>query len=239
MHYYGYLRPVMLQLTPKEISGNTFLLSPDKCLYWQEERALILSDLHFGKTGHFRKSGIAVPQAVFKEDLQRFVSLLQTFKPARVIVIGDMFHSRDNKEHALFVKWRKDFSHLRIQLVMGNHDILDNRWYRDAGIELINGRLDNGNFSFIHDIGELENNTTTGNYFFSGHIHPGVSLSSTGRQSLHFPCFYFTRQFAVLPAFGKFTGTCSIRPKRGESVFAIMPANHAEKEQGGLVQLFG
>ena len=30
-------------------------------MFWEEEKALIVSDLHFGKTGHFRKSGIAVP----------------------------------------------------------------------------------------------------------------------------------------------------------------------------------
>ena len=218
------------------ILKNNFWLSPQRVIFWEEKKTLILSDLHFGKTGHFRKSGIAVPQTVFKEDLQRFVSLLQTFKPAKVVVIGDMFHSHDNKEHALFLKWRKDFSHLSIQLVMGNHDILDTGWYQNAGIELIHGRLDINSFSFIHDIEEAADNT--GNYFFSGHMHPGISLSSMARQSLHFPCFYFTKQYAVLPAFGKFTGTCSIKPKRGESVFAITPANHPKKEQGGLVQLF-
>jgi metallophosphoesterase superfamily enzyme len=54
---------------------------------------LIVSDLHFGKTGHFRKSGIAVPQSVYKKDLQRLFHQVQYFQPRKLIVVGDLFHS--------------------------------------------------------------------------------------------------------------------------------------------------
>ena len=114
----------MQQFLPHTLSGNTLILSVDRCIFWQEQKTLIVSDLHLGKTGHFRKSGIAVPQAIFKEDMQRLVTQLQLYKPEQVIVIGDMFHSHDNKEHDFFLKWRNDFSQLAIQLVKGNHDIL-------------------------------------------------------------------------------------------------------------------
>lgn len=228
--------PPMPQIIPHNIQHNTFLLSSDKCIFWQEQKALILSDLHFGKTGHFRKNGIAVPQNVFKEDIQLFVSLLQQFNPATVIVIGDMFHSRDNKEHELFVKWRKDFEQLRIQLVMGNHDILHRNWYQNAGIELIDDCHDMEDICFVHDVAGIT--LTEGKFYFSGHIHPGISICSGAKQSVHLPCFYFTQQYAVLPAFGKFTGTYPVKPKRGDSVFAIMPVNHQKKEQGGLIKVF-
>ena len=226
----------MPQVIPHIIHQNTFLLSSDKCIFWEEEKTLILSDLHFGKTGHFRKSGIAVPQDIFKEDIQRFVSLLQQFKPVNVIVIGDMFHSHDNKEHALFLKWRKDFEQLTIQLVMGNHDILHKSWYTNAGIQLIEGCHHINQVCFVHDIAEVERKENF--YYFSGHIHPGISVASGARQSVQLPCFYFTQQYAVLPAFGKFTGTYPIKPRRGETVFAVMPVNHKKKEPGGLIKLF-
>lgn len=226
----------MPYIIPHIIHQNTFLLSSDKCIYWEEQKTLILSDIHFGKTGHFRKSGIAVPQDVFKEDMHRFVSLLQQFKPQNVIVIGDMFHSHDNKEHALFLKWRKDFEQLSVQLVMGNHDILNRNWYSDAGIQLLEDCHNIERICFIHDIAEaaLEDDK----FYFSGHIHPGISIPSGARQAVHLPCFYFTKQYAVLPAFGKFTGTFPVKPRRGESVFAIMPVNHQKKEQGGLIKVF-
>jgi len=226
----------MPQIIPHCIHQNSFLLSSEKCIFWEEKKTLILSDLHFGKTGHFRKSGIAVPQDAFKEDMQRFVSLLQNYKPNNVIVIGDMFHSHDNKEHALFLKWRKDFEQLNIQLVMGNHDILHKKWYSDAGIELLEGCHAMNEICFVHDIEDTE--MEEGKYYFSGHVHPGISISSGPRQSVHLPCFYFTKQYAVLPAFGKFTGTYPIKPKRGENVFAIMPVNHKKNEQGGLIKIY-
>jgi len=235
----------MQPFIPHTISGNTFLLSMDRCIYWQEEKTLILSDLHLGKTGHFRKAGIAVPQAIFKEDMQRLVTQLQLYKPGRVIVIGDMFHSHDNKEHDFFIRWRKDFEQLSIQLVKGNHDILQEAWYTEAGIQLCitepeggNPALQIGNFIFTHDINEINlSNADKALYFFSGHIHPGISISGLGKQSLRFPCFYFGKQYAVLPAFSRFTGTYGIKQKLGESVYAVVSPNHSTGELGGIMKV--
>lgn len=184
----------------------------------------MVSDLHFGKTGHFRKEGIPVPPSVYKEDLQRLVSQLQFFKPRQLIVVGDMFHSVANKELDWFQKWREDFAGLEIQLVMGNHDILKRQWYIEAGINIIYQQLEIYNFSFVHDINATANPQLppVANYFFSGHIHPGIRVNGAGKQSLQFPCFYFTPAFCVLPAFGRFTGLAMVRPAKEDNVFAIV-----------------
>ena len=228
----------MQQIFPYTFHHNTFLLSASRCIFWEDKKILIFSDLHFGKTGHFRKSGIAVPQTIFKEDIQRFVTLIQLFKPKKIIVIGDMFHSHGNREHQLFLKWRNDFEQLPIQLVMGNHDILRHSWYKEAGIEIIHKQLDIDLFSFTHDIAIAATEVADEKYFFSGHIHPGISIRGIGKQSLRFPCFYFSKQYAVLPAFSKFTGTHPIKPKRGENVFAIIPAVDNNTTQGGILKIF-
>ncbi|MEP7108335.1 MAG: ligase-associated DNA damage response endonuclease PdeM [Ferruginibacter sp.] len=235
----------MQQFIPHTLSGNTFLLSSERCIFWQEQKTLILSDLHLGKTGHFRKSGIAVPQAIFKEDMQRLVTQLQLYKPQQVIVIGDMFHSCDNKEHDFFIKWRRDFEQLSIQLVKGNHDILTENWYAKAGIQVCSNEpeaacsyLRMGNFVFTHDIYHPAFSARDpALYFFSGHIHPGISIRGLGKQSLRFPCFYFGAQYAVLPAFSRFTGTHEIKPKRGESVYALLPHNKLKGELGGILRI--
>ena len=198
-------------------------LSPERCIYWEEEKTLILSDLHFGKTGHFRKAGIAVPQNVYKEDLQRLVELLQYFQPANLVVVGDFFHSNDNKELDLFKKWRSDFEHLRIQLVKGNHDILTDDWYKEANLSIHNPQLTIEPFTFMHDVTKAPQPLShDSHYVFSGHIHPGIRVSGGGRQSLRFACFYFGKQYAVLPAFSRFTGTYLVEPKLAEAVFAIV-----------------
>mgnify|MGYP000858147836 CR=1 FL=1 len=201
------------------ILNNSFLLSAGRCIFWEEEKALILSDLHFGKTGHFRKNGIAVPQTIFKEDIQRLTALVQYYHAAQLIIVGDLFHSHANKEMELFVRWRNDFAQLPVKLIVGNHDILPVDWYQQANISCITGQLQMGPFIFTHD--KAECNSTKDSYIFSGHIHPAVVLAGIAKQSLKFPCFHFTKNYAVLPAFGRFTGTHSIRRVKGDAVFAI------------------
>ena len=231
---------------PYRLREQHLWLSPDRCIYWEEEQSLILSDLHFGKTGHFRKAGIAVPQSVYREDLLRLLCGIQYFRPRQLLVVGDLFHSRENKELALFLKWREDFPDLEIQLIQGNHDILHESWYTQAGIALRQDVLTVGPFSFVHDITDVADVSATeravaerdaapargkAGYYFSGHIHPGIRINGMGKQSLKFPCFYFGPGYAVLPAFGRFTGTVALDPQPESNVFAILPAIERRKRE--------
>jgi DNA ligase-associated metallophosphoesterase len=202
------------------IHQDHFWLSPERCIFWEEAQTLILSDTHFGKTGHFRKNGIAVPQQVFKEDLQRLLHQVMHFKPQQLIVVGDLFHSTENKELELFLKWRKDIGQTSMILVKGNHDILHQSWYANADIEVKEGIYPVGAFDFVHDPAAYEE-AKTGRYFFSGHIHPGVSLKGTAKQSLQFPCFFFGKEACILPAFSRFSGLKMMRSKKTDSVYAI------------------
>ena len=205
------------------LQQNNFWLSPERMVYWEEEKSLVVSDLHFGKTGHFRKEGIAIPQSVYKEDLQRLVSQLQFFQPRQLIVVGDMFHSIANKELSWFIKWRNDFPDLDIQLVMGNHDVLQRKWYQENGVDIHYKELSVQGFSFVHDINDVKQlSMPATRYVFSGHLHPGIRINGAGKQSLHFPCFYFTPSFCILPAFSRFTGLAMIRPVTDDQVYAIV-----------------
>jgi uncharacterized protein len=204
--------------------NQQFWLSPERVIYWEDQKSLILSDSHFGKTGHFRKSGVPVPQNVFLEDLQRLFNLLQFYKPEQLIVVGDLFHSQSNKEHLLFEKWRSDFQHLEILLIKGNHDILHKDWYEQIKINVFADEvLRINDFAFTHDCADIEKFPHHADaYFFTGHLHPGISITGKSRQSLRFPCFYFNEQFAVLPAFSKFSGVAMISKQKKDNVFAIV-----------------
>jgi DNA ligase-associated metallophosphoesterase len=216
---------------------QTLWLSPDRCIYWEEQKSLIVSDLHFGKTGHFRKSGIAIPQTVYQEDMQRLLAQIQFYKPAQLLVVGDLFHSVLNKELDLFKKWRSDFSNLHIQLVKGNHDILKKEWYSEANIAVSDLHYHLGNFCFVHDIAEACARTENIYYYFSGHIHPCVLLKGLAKQKVSLPCYYFTKSFAVIPAFSKFTGTALIDRKAADNVFAIIPSNAAKGQMAAVVKV--
>lgn len=207
---------------PHIIANNTFWISPDRCLFWEEQNSLIVADLHLGKTGHFRKSGINVPQSVYKADLQRLMAQLYLYKADRLIIVGDFTHSVINKELELFLKWRNDFSLLHIDLVKGNHDILADSWYHDAKIEIHEWELMIDGFRFKHEDRRIKKNESESiKYTFTGHVHPAITLKGRGRQSLKFPCFYFAKDHCTLPAFSRFTGTYKVKPAKGETVFAI------------------
>lgn len=203
------------------INNNNFILHSHRVVFWEEEKALILSDLHIGKTGHFRKSGIAIPTAVTKEDMQRLIESIQFFKPRQLIIVGDLFHSVENKEHDWFLKWRNDFPQVNFLLIKGNHDIVAESWYKDAGIEVALQYQCIKNFTFVHHIKDYTSEKEN-EYIFSGHIHPAVVIRGMAKQALRFPCFYFTKKYAVLPAFGKFTGTYLVEPAKNEKSFAVV-----------------
>ena len=215
----------MQQPVPHTIAGHTFWIFPERCLYWEEENTLIVADLHLGKTGHFRKEGIAVPASVYKADLQRLVAMLYLCKADRLLIVGDFTHSRLNKELELFLKWRKDFASLRIELVKGNHDILDSAWYQAADITVHPASLQVQQFLFRHEQPAIPEATPPGVlYSFTGHVHPAILLRGQGKQSLKFPCFYFSREHCILPAFSKFSGSYTVKPAKGETTYAITPA---------------
>jgi len=201
------------------IRNHHFWLSPERLIFWEEEKILVVSDLHFGKTGHFRKSGIAVPQSVYQQDLQRLFHQISFFNPSRILIVGDFFHSSENKEMDFFLKWRNDLSSLPFMLVQGNHDILQKEWYNNASIEVVD-RFELNSFSFIHDHTSVDESKDV--FTFSGHLHPGCIIKGAGKQSLRFPCFYFNERQSILPAFSHFSGLALVQTKKSDHVFAIV-----------------
>jgi uncharacterized protein len=210
-------------------NDHHFWLSPERCIFWEEEKALIVSDLHLGKTGHFRKAGIAVPQTLLQEDMQRLVNVIQYFQPRQLIIVGDLFHSVANKEHELFVKWRADFPGIIFRLIKGNHDILSHDWYAAAGIMVEAESWQLQQYCFCHEPLPAFEPKTKGRLedmpgdtcFFSGHLHPGIRMRGLGKQALSLPCFYFSERLAILPAFSRFSGLALIEPRKGDRFFAI------------------
>jgi len=211
----------LLNPLPFKLHHQTLWLSPARCIFWEEESALILSDLHFGKSGHFRKSGIGIPQNIFKEDLQKLFAQIAFFKPKVLLIAGDMFHSSANKEVNFFIKWRNDFPTVEIKLIRGNHDILSEKFYKEANIEVVENKLLIKDFCFTHDIASSCNNENK-HFTFSGHIHPGIKMNGSGNQSLMLPCFYFSKKYAILPAFSAFTGLAKIKPSASDHVFVLL-----------------
>lgn len=208
------------QIAKIDLMGETVWLLPQRAIFIPRLKTIILSDLHFGKINHFRRAGIAVPSAANHANTENLVKLIMDFSPERMIFIGDLFHSAYNDEWEVLGQVIKNFTVCSFELVPGNHDILSALQYEKNRIKLHGNRLSlTDRITLVHD---PVDNTGDGEYFISGHIHPAITLNGKGRQSLTFPCFWFGKQQALLPAFGVFTGFKPIKPENGDKVFAIV-----------------
>ncbi|MBI1223054.1 MAG: ligase-associated DNA damage response endonuclease PdeM [Bacteroidetes bacterium] len=199
-----------------EFAGEKLTLLPEKALYLPEKNALLLSDLHLGKTQHFRKNGLAIPASAAQNDLLRFKKLIGRYPAADVYFLGDLFHSETNNEMEAFYSLLDQESHRRFSLIPGNHDVALNQ---SPTLHITEKCHPLGNLILCHNPADL-NKAEAG---ICGHIHPGFRLKGQGRQSLLLPAFFRYEQLILLPAFGKLTGLIPADEKGLQEVGLIMP----------------
>lgn len=205
--------------------GEELILNKERALFLPKHQLLAISDLHLGKSAHFRQAGLQVPSTIAQTDLQRLSLLINQYNPKTLLINGDMFHHGLNTDIDEFSVWRKQYQELNFLLVKGNHDRLSDANYAAMNIEIHEPSFCLGPFCFIHD---APNGMKEELYPISGHIHPGVTIVGKAKQRLKFPCFYFGKDYAVLPAFSLFTGLYTVYPKANERIFAVTPKSVVE-----------
>jgi DNA ligase-associated metallophosphoesterase len=195
-----------------EVCGERLVLRADRSLFWPRARALVIADPHFGKADAFRAAGVPVPGGS-GPSLARLAAALADTAAGRLIVLGDLWHSRDGRTDrvaAELAAWRAARPDLRVEVVRGNHDRAGTppdgwgEWADD---------LADPPFVFAH----FPEPSAAG-YVLAGHLHSGVVL---GRERLRLPCYWFGPRVGVVPAFGSFTGTVSVPVRPGDRVFAV------------------
>lgn len=197
-----------------QIHDQCFTLHPTGSLFWQEKKALLISDVHLGKVSHFRKYGAAVPQKAIHANFRLMDEAMDFFNPSTIYFLGDLFHSYINNEWPLFEKWTSEHN-CEIILINGNHDIIPPQKYEALGIAVFDEFILE-NFLLTHHP-EVRKNL----FNFCGHIHPAVKIRGLGKQSIRLPCFFKSHTQMILPAFGEFTGSHTLKPSKKDQVFAI------------------
>lgn len=197
-----------------DLLNERWILHPHRALFWPARRCLIVSDLHLGKAAHLRKGGLAIPEAHDDSTLQRLSDLLSLFRPERLLILGDLFHSAHNHAWRNFASWALAQPCL-IELVPGNHDVLEHGSYVDAGLMVHDERYELAPFVMMHDAGIDAPKGTV-----SGHVHPAIVLTGPGRQRIKLPAFLISEQRVLLPAFGTSTGLHPVPPRPDDRVFA-------------------
>ena len=195
------------------VAGITFSADLAGALFWEDERLLIVSDLHLEKGSSFAQRGVLLPPFDTAATLARLSAVIARHDPRTVIALGDSFHDREAHER-LSPDDRDALSALQSSRdwiwISGNHDPA---LPRDLG-GTVADEVAIGPIVFRHEptgaVGEI-----------AGHLHPKARVSTRGR-SLERRCFASDGERAVMPAFGAYTGGLSIRDVAFAAIFQTL-----------------
>lgn len=187
--------------------GVRLILLPDHAVWWPDTHSLLIADPHFGKADTFRSVGLPIPDTTIN-DLNRLDRLLLSTSAQRLIVLGDLLHSRRGLSEQLvqqLATWRANNSHVSVELIRGNHDLASGDPPETWSIKVHTAPLSSGPLQLMH-----HPNWDTPQPSLAGHLHPKYRLHNR-TEDLRLPCFWRRNQTLVLPAFGAFVDGGLIR----------------------------
>lgn len=199
-----------------EAGGERLWLLPERAAFWPRERTLLVADAHIGKDAAFRDAGLAVPRGPTTDDLARLALLIERYDVARLAFLGDLVHDRRARDAAgpAFLQWRMHFTGLDVLLVRGNHDRRAGDPVPEWKVRCVNEPHAIGALALCHSPQAIK-----GAYAIAGHVHPAARLNGRGRDALRLPCFFFTASYAIMPAFGSFTGMMDVEPSPHDRLY--------------------
>jgi DNA ligase-associated metallophosphoesterase len=211
------------------VAGISLVADLAGALYWPDEGALIISDLHLEKGSAFAVRGVLMPPYDTAATLEALACVIARYAVRMVIALGDNFHdgggparlAATDRAQLLALQRGRDWL-----WIAGNHD-------PDPG-EGIGGvfarALALGPLSFRHEPTEGgragSRDEGYGESFgeISGHLHPAARIHQRGRTQTR-KCFATDGERLVMPAFGAFTGGLNIRNAAFLKVFGALGFN--------------
>ena len=174
---------------------------PSRSLFVHKTKELLISDIHLGKGEYFQQKGIPLTNEGDKSNFDRLYTLIDEFNPNKLIILGDLFHSK----YALNRNLKNNFEELsnyykkKIILIEGNHDkgcLLNGIVYLKSKCSL--------NLIYSH---EPLNVTQKNILNICGHYHPKFLLKDF-KDRISLRCFALDKHNnnLYLPAFGDLTG---------------------------------
>ena len=107
------------------IAGVTMHADLSGALYWEEQRLLVVSDLHLEKGSSYAMRGVLLPPYDTIATLGQLGAVIARHDPRTVIALGDSFHDRNAHDRLTLVN-RDVVSALQMGRdwiwIAGNHD---------------------------------------------------------------------------------------------------------------------
>jgi uncharacterized protein len=181
-------------------SGLTVILDGGGAAYLPEHGALIVSDLHLEKGSNGASRGRLLPALDSHDTLLRLRTVVEAYRPQRVICLGDSFHDGAAAERmagadraalktlcALAEEWI---------WIAGNHD--------PHPPEFCEGER-RGQIEIAGVVLRHQPDAACGAPQIVGHFHPKASVG-LGGACVSGRCFCVSHDLLMMPAFGAYTG---------------------------------
>jgi uncharacterized protein len=193
-----------------DLAGVTFAADLSGALLWEDERLLIVSDLHLEKGSSFAARGTLLPPFDTVATLNRLASVIARHDPRTVIALGDSFHDRDahtrlsdaDRTQLAALQTGRDWV-----WISGNHDPALPRDLGGTVAEIIAI----GTITFRHE-------PTGARGEIAGHLHPKARVATRAR-TVERRCFVSDGERAIMPAFGAYAGGLSVRDVAFAKIF--------------------
>lgn len=203
------------------VGDLTLQLLPQRAVYIEALRILLVADVHLGKSETFQHYGIPVPSLVNQTTLDRLQSLCCHYQPDKLWILGDLFHSHHGLIDSVIETWLRFLEHTQVpvQLILGNHDRHLQDRLSSLSVQCFFEVVETQGLILSHEPCAL---TDQHKLNLCGHIHPCIRLAGGGDR-LRLPCFFWEPQPGrlTLPAFGEFTGGYEIRLAAGAIAYSI------------------
>lgn len=200
-------------MTAVRVAGVDMIVDLAGALFWEDERLLVVSDLHLEKGSSFAARGVLLPPYDTAATLARLGAAIVRHRPRIVVALGDSFHDRDAHER-LSAPDRESLSTLQAHRdwiwISGNHDPA---LPREIGGTVCDEAAI-GALVFRHE-------PTGARGEIAGHLHPKARVTTRGR-SVERRCFVSDGERAVMPAFGSYTGGLNIRDAAFAAIFQTL-----------------
>ena len=186
-------------------------LSAERGLYLEEERTLVVADIHWGYAFSHRRVGNLLPMWGNEEIARRLNTLLERYRPTRMIWLGDSLHTPQAAEFA--EDFLRGLGDLEVVVIKGNHDRswprADRHEYRRGGLVFHHGDKARELFE-----GEIE---------IVGHIHPALSWSDGAGMRIKVPALVHGPRRVILPSFSDWSAGApwNDRLEDGETLWLV------------------
>ena len=186
-------------MVPFSFAGETFFATADGALFWPEQQALLVADLHLEKASWFARIGQFLPPYDSLATLTALAAQVERTGATRLFCLGDSFHDRfgcdrlpaNARDLLIGLTGRLDWT-----WIVGNHD--------PGFADHCGGRLADevvlGGIVLRHEAVRVETRPE-----MSGHYHPKLRLHLKGR-NVSRRCFVASATKLIFPAFGSLTG---------------------------------